>query len=163
MRYSVRSGLGPRCNSDTSAHAAAWLRLCPSQRRPRHTGATGLARPQEHPAHSALHRVGCCWAKRTNAVVWPWPPWSRMTQSGQTPDRNPAMQWAPPISLTLSASLFGIRAEAETNGTDGGGSPFSFAKRCLRRTIGLTPILPATVSTHTIAFRNCMLFSFRSQ
>src|SRR5215475_375773 len=24
---------------DTSAHAAAWLRLCPSQRRPRHEGA----------------------------------------------------------------------------------------------------------------------------
>src|SRR6516162_7436906 len=38
-------------------HAATWLRLCPSQRRPRHTGATGLARPQEHPAHRALHRV----------------------------------------------------------------------------------------------------------
>src|SRR5262249_6902568 len=73
------------------------------------------------------------------------------------------MQWASPISLTLSASLFGIRAEAETNGTDGGGSPFSFAKRCLRRTIGLTPILPATVWTHTIGFRNCMPFSFRSQ
>jgi integrase len=43
---------------DTSAHAAAWLRLCPSQRRPRHQGATGLARPQEHPAHGALYRVG---------------------------------------------------------------------------------------------------------
>jgi hypothetical protein len=38
-------------------HAAAWLRLRPSQRRPRHTGATGLARPQEHPAHRALHRT----------------------------------------------------------------------------------------------------------
>src|ERR1700756_5735576 len=43
---------------DTSAHAAAWLRLCPSQRRPRHTGAAGLARPQKHPAHGALHRAG---------------------------------------------------------------------------------------------------------
>src|SRR6476619_1542362 len=31
---------------DTSAHAAAWLRLRPGERRPRHTGATGLARPQ---------------------------------------------------------------------------------------------------------------------
>src|SRR6476620_10659415 len=44
--------------SGTSAHAAAWLRLCPSQRRPRHTGAAGLARAQKHPAHGALHRVG---------------------------------------------------------------------------------------------------------
>src|SRR5262249_15812317 len=70
------------------------------------------------------------------ACSWSLAP-AYMTQSGQTPDRNPAMQWAPPISLTLSASLFGIRAEAETNGTDGRGSPFSFAKRCLRRTIGL--------------------------
>ena len=34
-------------------HAAAWLRL----RRPRHAGATGLARAQEHPAHGALHRT----------------------------------------------------------------------------------------------------------
>src|SRR5262249_40098604 len=41
---------------DPSAHAAAWLRLCPGQRRPRHTGATGLARSQEHPAYRALHR-----------------------------------------------------------------------------------------------------------
>src|SRR5262245_6233110 len=40
---------------DTSAHAVAWLR--PNQRRPRHTGATGLARPQEHSAHGALHRA----------------------------------------------------------------------------------------------------------
>jgi len=40
------------------AHAATRLRLCPSERGPRHTGATGLARPQEHPAHGAVHRVG---------------------------------------------------------------------------------------------------------
>src|SRR5262249_39080654 len=50
-------GLGQDAIPDTSAHAAAWLGLCPSQRRPRHTGATGLARPQEHPAHGALHRA----------------------------------------------------------------------------------------------------------
>src|SRR6516225_7209179 len=43
---------------DTSAHAAAWLRLCPSQRRPRHQGAAGLARAQKHSAHGALHRAG---------------------------------------------------------------------------------------------------------
>src|SRR5262245_45094297 len=36
-------GAGQDAIPDTSAHAAAWLRLCPSQRRPRHTGATGLA------------------------------------------------------------------------------------------------------------------------
>ena len=36
-------GSGQDAIPDTSAHAAAWLRLCPSQRRPRHTGATGLA------------------------------------------------------------------------------------------------------------------------
>jgi len=33
------------------------LLLRPGERRPRHTGATGLARPQEHPAHGALHRT----------------------------------------------------------------------------------------------------------
>src|SRR6266550_6284130 len=42
---------------DTSAHAAAWLRLCPSQRRPRHQGAAGLARAQEHPAHRPVYRA----------------------------------------------------------------------------------------------------------
>ena len=35
-----------------------WLRLCPSQRRPRHPCAAGVARPQKHPAHGALHRAG---------------------------------------------------------------------------------------------------------
>src|SRR5262249_3911953 len=50
-------GSGQDAIPDTSALAAAWLRLCPSQRWPRHTGATGLARPQEHPAHRALHRA----------------------------------------------------------------------------------------------------------
>jgi ATP dependent DNA ligase-like protein len=39
------------------AHAAAWLRLRPSQRRPRHQGATGLARAQEHPAHGSIRRA----------------------------------------------------------------------------------------------------------
>ena len=39
------------------AHAATRLRLCPSERGPRHTGATGLARAQKHPAHGALHRT----------------------------------------------------------------------------------------------------------
>src|SRR4029079_704263 len=40
---------------DTSAHAAAWLRLCPSQRRPRHQGAAGLAPAPETSAHRAVH------------------------------------------------------------------------------------------------------------
>jgi hypothetical protein len=31
--------------------------LCPGERGPRHTGATGLARAQEHSAHGALHRA----------------------------------------------------------------------------------------------------------
>src|SRR6516164_9734207 len=43
---------------DTSAHAAAWLRLRPGERRPRHQGAAGLARAQKHSAHGALHRAG---------------------------------------------------------------------------------------------------------
>jgi hypothetical protein len=34
------------------------LRLCPSQCWPRHTRAAGVARPQKHPAHGALHRAG---------------------------------------------------------------------------------------------------------
>src|SRR5262249_7784348 len=41
----IRSDRGPRQNalSDPSAHAAAWLRLCPGQRRPRHAGTASLA------------------------------------------------------------------------------------------------------------------------
>src|SRR6516165_11896897 len=50
-------GSGQNAFSDPSAHAAAWLRLRPSQCRPRHTRATGLARPQEHSAHGALQRT----------------------------------------------------------------------------------------------------------
>src|SRR5262249_50198367 len=50
-------GSGQDAIPDTSAHAAAWLRLCPSQCRPRHTGATSLARPQEHSPHGPLHRA----------------------------------------------------------------------------------------------------------
>jgi len=50
-------GSGQNAIPDTSAHAAAWLRLCPSQCRPRHTGATGLARPQEHPAYRSIYRT----------------------------------------------------------------------------------------------------------
>src|SRR5262245_5443237 len=50
-------GSGQDAIPDTSAHAASWLRLCSSQRRPRHTGAAGLAGAQEHPAHGALHRA----------------------------------------------------------------------------------------------------------
>ena len=44
--------------SDPSAHAAAWLWLRPGERWPRHTGATGLARAQEYPAHGSLYRTG---------------------------------------------------------------------------------------------------------
>src|SRR5215510_3338209 len=50
-------GSGQDAIPDTSAHAATRLRLCPGERGPRHTGATGLARSQEHPAHRALHRT----------------------------------------------------------------------------------------------------------
>src|SRR5262244_2736921 len=42
---------------DTSPHAAAWLRLCPSQRRPRHAGTASLAGAQEYSTHRALHRT----------------------------------------------------------------------------------------------------------
>jgi len=52
-----RIGARAKMQFPTSAHAAAWLRLRPGERRPRHTGATGLARPQEHSAHGALHRA----------------------------------------------------------------------------------------------------------
>jgi hypothetical protein len=51
-------GSGQAAIPGTSAHAATWLWLCPGERGPRHTGATGLARSQEHPAHGALHRAG---------------------------------------------------------------------------------------------------------
>src|SRR5262249_4535410 len=53
-------GSGQDAIPDPSAHAAAWLRLRPSQRRPRHTGATSLARPQKHPTHVSLYRTFAC-------------------------------------------------------------------------------------------------------
>jgi hypothetical protein len=40
------------------AHVAPRLRLCAGQCRPRHQGAAGMARAQEHSAHRALHRAG---------------------------------------------------------------------------------------------------------
>jgi integrase len=40
------------------SHVKARLRLCAGQCRPRHEGAAGVARPQKHPAHGALHRAG---------------------------------------------------------------------------------------------------------
>jgi hypothetical protein len=54
-KQAVGAPSGQDAIPDTSAHAAAWLRLCPSQRRPR---AAGLARAQRHSAHGALHRAG---------------------------------------------------------------------------------------------------------
>ena len=39
------------------AHAAACVRLQARQRRPGHARAAALSRPQEHPAHGALHRA----------------------------------------------------------------------------------------------------------
>ena len=50
-------GSGQDAILGTSTHAATWLRLCPGERGPRHTGATGVARPQEHSTHGALHRA----------------------------------------------------------------------------------------------------------
>src|SRR5262249_55193990 len=59
LPYAIRSdrGSGQNAVSDPSAHAAPRLRLRPGERRPRHAGATGLARTQEHPAHGAPHRA----------------------------------------------------------------------------------------------------------
>ena len=41
----------------SSAHAASCVRLRPGQQRPRHSGAAGLSRPQEHSAHGSLYRI----------------------------------------------------------------------------------------------------------
>jgi len=73
LKPRVRSdrGSGQDAIPDTSSYAAAWLRLRPGQRRPRHTGATGLARPQEHPAHGALHRVGTASVQGLLALTLP--------------------------------------------------------------------------------------------
>jgi integrase len=55
----IRSDRGSCQNavSNPSAHAATWLRLCAGQCGARHSGAASLSRPQEYPAHGALHRV----------------------------------------------------------------------------------------------------------
>src|SRR5262249_47590098 len=50
-------GSGQDAIPDTSAHAAAWLRLRPGERRPRHTRATGLAGAQEHPTPGGVPRT----------------------------------------------------------------------------------------------------------
>src|SRR5262249_50078697 len=72
--------------SALNAHAAPRLRLCPSQCRPRYTGATGLARPQEHPAHGALHRVGSASVQGLLALTLPaMRSWS-MTREGVRSD-----------------------------------------------------------------------------
>src|SRR5262245_2144195 len=42
---------------DLPAHVTACLRLRPGQCRARYAGAASMARPQEHPAHGALHRA----------------------------------------------------------------------------------------------------------
>jgi hypothetical protein len=57
MRYSDW-GSGQAAIPGTSTHAATRLRLRPGEHGPRHTGAKGLARAQEHPAHGALHGAG---------------------------------------------------------------------------------------------------------
>src|SRR5262245_29540042 len=64
-------GSGQDAIPDTSAHAAAWLRLRPSQRRPRHTRAAGLPRAQEHSTHRALHRVGTASVQGLLALTLP--------------------------------------------------------------------------------------------
>jgi len=50
-------GAGEDAVPSAPAHAASRVRLRPGQRRPRHPRASGLARPQEHSAHGALHRT----------------------------------------------------------------------------------------------------------
>src|SRR5215831_785884 len=64
-------GSGQDAIPDPSAHAAAWLRLCPSQRQPRHAGATSLARPQKHPTHGSLYRTFACPLPRLLEGEWP--------------------------------------------------------------------------------------------
>ena len=58
MRYSVGSGLGPRCNSRYTRTCCDMAAAMPSQRRPRHQGAAGMAGTQKHPAHRAVYRAG---------------------------------------------------------------------------------------------------------
>jgi Phage integrase family len=61
-RLCQNAGTGcQRCsgrNQSSSAHAAARLRVQACQRWRRYPRLAGLPRPQEHPAHCALHRAG---------------------------------------------------------------------------------------------------------
>src|SRR5215475_5222575 len=74
-------GSGQDAIPDPSAHATAWLRLRPSQRWPRHQGVAGVARPQEHPAHGALHRAGTGQVQKFLALrrvlIQPCPLWGK--------------------------------------------------------------------------------------
>jgi len=54
------------------SHVEARLRLRARQCRPRHQCAAGVARPQKHPAHGALHRVGPGQVQELLAIGYSW-------------------------------------------------------------------------------------------
>jgi integrase len=56
------------------SHVEARLRLRARQCRPRHPGPAGVARPQKHPAHGALHRAGAGQVQKLLAIgdSWRW-------------------------------------------------------------------------------------------
>src|SRR5262249_41288156 len=63
---------GQRNPIDSNTIRSSSLRdYTPSQRRPRHTGATSLARPQKHPTHGSLYRTFACPLPRLLEGEWP--------------------------------------------------------------------------------------------
>src|SRR5215468_3535722 len=101
-------GLAPKCRFRSIQHDAPRLRLRPGQRRPRHTGAAGLARPQEHPAHGPLHRAVAASVQGLLALI------DRL--SSHRSDPQEVMVWAVPslcgLLLSRAPPCAGARTRA---------------------------------------------------
>src|SRR5262249_28590872 len=125
----IRSGRGSGQDAipDPSAHAAAWLRLCPSQRWPRHAGATGSARAQEHPTHRSVHRAVAASVQGLLALIDRRSKASIMTpgvgiRSGWDPQE--LMVWARPSLSALLLACAQARTHAlAANGVRGARAP----------------------------------------
>jgi hypothetical protein len=71
IRPDRRAGENAVCSPPS--HVEARLRLRAGQCRPRHQGTAGVARPQKHPAHGALHRAGPEQVQELLAIGDLWP------------------------------------------------------------------------------------------
>src|SRR6516225_936009 len=113
-------GSGQDAIPGTPAHAATRLRLRPGERRPRHTGATGLARPQKHPTHGALHRVVAASIQGLLALTLPaMRSWSMARAAGFEATASRSRPLAGWLRQSLSRQARSAREETEVNALSG--------------------------------------------